>query len=664
MIAGIRAKSLQRANRAWDLVSSGCVIFAIGFLIVSSGTTSADFKTGLSAYERNDYAVAFREWFFVAEQGDALAQFYVARMYEEGKGVRRSFGEARRWYDRAAATLPPGEERERAIRGRDRVAFELAKMLVDPGVVGSWRLMVPDPASGTAAEWLLDINDAGDFWFKITRATASRSEQGTFRAKDGKWQWTTRNEEQSGSYRVIDADAIEITGVLGTARWTRVRAFAQQSIDVSPKPRGLPQKPGFLPGSKDLPPVPKGPENIIRSGAFGRVLFEDDFRSKHQLLAESGPFCKTSYGDGGFIVEDVAPQGICRLVLSNAGEFQASVRIEVSTRLRRGGQNYGYGLMFGQAQDGRTYYTLTINKDGYHAVSLNQDGKWTPLLEWKQDPAIKAGYGATNRIAVEVQSRTIRVFVNDKQVGLVQGPANVAGKIGFYLDLMGMETVFSDLRVTELAPSGSSPQVSPKPSAPTVAGGRVLFQDDFRSQRLGAEVSECAKTSYADGFIMENIDRSNGCRHGLLAAGKFADNVRIELSARLRKGRQDAGYGLMFGKGEGNDSILYSLFVTADGFHSLWLISSVTDFKLLIPWTRHTSVRTGYEALNRLAVEIQGRSIKTFVNGIQVGNVQAQAPVTGFIGFTVGTPGMEVVFTNVRVVELAKPEATSRAHQP
>ena len=120
----------------------------------------------------------------------------------------------------------------------------------------------------------------------------------------------------------------------------------------------------------------------------------------------------------------------------------------------------------------------------------------------------------------------------------------------------------------------------------------------------------------------------------------------------------------MFGKQDGNDSILYNFPVTADGFHSLWLISSVTDFKLLIPWARHMSVRTGYDALNRLAVEIQGRSIKTFVNGIQVGNVQAQAPVTGFIGFTVATPGMEVVFTNVRVIELLKPELTSRAQQP
>ena len=525
--------------------------------------------------------------------------------------------------------------------------------------------MVPDPVTGTLAEWFLDINDAGDFWFKITRATASRSEQGTFKAKDGKWQWTTRNEEQNGTYRVVDADAIELTGILGTARWTRVRAVAQQPIDISPKPRLLPQKPGPLPGSKDVPPAPKVPETTTPSGALGSVLFEDDFRSKHQWPVESGPSCKTSYGDGGFIVEDVAPQGMCRLVLSSAGEFQARVRIEIAARLRRGGQNYGYGLMFGRAQDGRSYYTLTINKDGYYTMSLSQDGKWAPLLDWKQDPAVKTGYRSMNRLAVEIQGRSIRAYINDKHVALVQAPAEVTGQIGFYLDLLEMETLFSALRVTDLSPSSPAPPLFPKPFGPEVATGKVLFQDDFRSQRLGAEVSECAKTSYADGFIMENIDRSNGCRQGLLAAGKFADNVLIELSARLRKGRQDTGYGLMFGKREDNDSILYNFPVTADGFHSLWLVSSVTEFKLLIPWTRHTSVRTGYDALNRLAVEIQGRSIRTFVNGVQVGNVQAHAPVTGFIGFTVGMPGMEVVFTNVRVTEFPKPGVTtSRTNRP
>ena len=201
MIASIRAKSLDLGKRAREFGSTGCILFASGFFILFGGTAPADFKAGLDAYTQNRYEIAFREWLPLAEQGDGLAQLYVARMYEEGKGVRRSFGEARRWYDRAAATLPPGEERERAIRGRNRVAFELTKAHVDPGVVGSWHLMMPDPTGGTPQAWLLEINDAGDFWFKITRATASRSETGTFKAKDGKWQWTTRNDEQNGTYR-------------------------------------------------------------------------------------------------------------------------------------------------------------------------------------------------------------------------------------------------------------------------------------------------------------------------------------------------------------------------------------------------------------------------------------------------------------------------------
>ena len=123
MIASIRAKSLDLGKRAREFGSTGCILFASGFFILFGETASADFKAGLDAYTQNRYEIAFREWLPLAEQGDGLAQLYVARMYEEGKVVRRSFSEARRWYDLAAATLPPGEERERAIR--ERIAWLL-----------------------------------------------------------------------------------------------------------------------------------------------------------------------------------------------------------------------------------------------------------------------------------------------------------------------------------------------------------------------------------------------------------------------------------------------------------------------------------------------------------------------------------------------------------
>jgi hypothetical protein len=509
--------------------------------------------------------------------------------------------------------------------------------------------MMPDPTGDTPQEWLLEINDAGDFWFKITRATASRLETGTFKAKDGKWQWTTRGDEQSGTYRVIDTNSIELTGILGTARWMRVQSIAQQSSGISPKPNLVPQKPGLFP--KDVPPAPKVPATGTPPSTGGRVLFEDDFRTKRQLLDQTGPFCKTSYGDGGLIVEDVALQGRCRLILSNAGEFRANVRIEVSARLRRGGQNYGYGLMFGRTQDGRSYYTLTINKDGYYTVSLNQDGKWTPLLDWKQDPAVKLGYGSMNRMAVEVQGRSIRAYINDKHVGVVQSPAEPTGQIGFYLDLLGMETVFSDLRVTELPRvTGPTPQVSSKSPGPPVAGGRVLFEDNFRTQQWRSGIGDCAKSSYGDGgFIVENIHQSSGCGFRLSEAGKFSGNVRIELTAALRKGRQDSGYGLVFGMEEPGRSRFYTFYVTADGWYGLL---ANRDSKVLIQWTKHPSVRTGYNGSNNLIVEIQDRTIKVLINGIQVGVVQAPAAIVGSIELGTGWPGMEVIFTNVRVTEL------------
>ena len=63
----------------------------------------ADFKTGMDAYNREDFATALREWRPLAEQGDARAQFSFGLLYENGDGVPRDYAKARQWYEKAAA---------------------------------------------------------------------------------------------------------------------------------------------------------------------------------------------------------------------------------------------------------------------------------------------------------------------------------------------------------------------------------------------------------------------------------------------------------------------------------------------------------------------------------------------------------------------------------
>jgi hypothetical protein len=54
-------------------------------------------------YSRGDYATALRFFRPMAEQGDARAQFGLASMYLEGKGVPQDYGKALKWFRGAAA---------------------------------------------------------------------------------------------------------------------------------------------------------------------------------------------------------------------------------------------------------------------------------------------------------------------------------------------------------------------------------------------------------------------------------------------------------------------------------------------------------------------------------------------------------------------------------
>ena len=72
-------------------------------LIFSCSTAwAADFDKGLAAARAGDFATALAEWKPLAEQGDAVAQFYLGVMYANGEGVLEDDKEAVKWFKLAA----------------------------------------------------------------------------------------------------------------------------------------------------------------------------------------------------------------------------------------------------------------------------------------------------------------------------------------------------------------------------------------------------------------------------------------------------------------------------------------------------------------------------------------------------------------------------------
>ena len=75
---------------------------ALLILLGASSVCAAEYDVGAAAYAKGDYEAAFVQWRTLARQGDARAQYSLARMYADGIGMAEDDEAALYWF-RAAA---------------------------------------------------------------------------------------------------------------------------------------------------------------------------------------------------------------------------------------------------------------------------------------------------------------------------------------------------------------------------------------------------------------------------------------------------------------------------------------------------------------------------------------------------------------------------------
>ena len=71
------------------------------------GAVSADYSSGLSAYNKGNYKVALSEWLPLAKEGVSQAQYNLGGMYAKGYGVVINDKDAVFWYKKAAEQAHP-----------------------------------------------------------------------------------------------------------------------------------------------------------------------------------------------------------------------------------------------------------------------------------------------------------------------------------------------------------------------------------------------------------------------------------------------------------------------------------------------------------------------------------------------------------------------------
>jgi uncharacterized protein len=77
-------------------------LISVCLTVAFASTAFADFRSGVEAYQIGNDVTALQEFWTLAHQGHAGAQFNLGVLYARGRGVAQDFSQAARWYRLAA----------------------------------------------------------------------------------------------------------------------------------------------------------------------------------------------------------------------------------------------------------------------------------------------------------------------------------------------------------------------------------------------------------------------------------------------------------------------------------------------------------------------------------------------------------------------------------
>lgn len=138
-----------------------------------------DLAAAKAAYGKSDYRTALIGFTTAAQQGNSEAQVLLARMYEDGQGVRQNYGEAFRWYTRAAEHQNASPIAEYSV---GRLYAEGHGVATNTAAALKWLHFASDHGNGDASFYL------GDMYYRGTGVQVDRYEAvrlGALSAKQG-----------------------------------------------------------------------------------------------------------------------------------------------------------------------------------------------------------------------------------------------------------------------------------------------------------------------------------------------------------------------------------------------------------------------------------------------------------------------------------------------
>jgi hypothetical protein len=367
----------------------------------------------------------------------------------------------------------------------------------------------------------------------------------------------------------------------------------------------------------------------------GNVVFEDDFRKMDLAWGR---------GDKNTFVTPNHAFGLAAIADHLNGRFNESSRyadvdicVNAFVSIAADPTTMG-GLLFWGDSDNDNYF-LAITADGrfgvYHLRNSTVADKPIPLTTTS---ALKTGKSIPNAIEISLRGNQGTVIINGQTVGSFTGqPPTKGGYIGLQMAAATASAAAWGFYHLVVAAPASGPQaaveqaashaVAPSSSSPSAApacGGRILYQDDFRT----------LDPSWG------TTDQSFYVKNGALMVAAAAAMTTSRANDKARYGDFDVcvlagsplppktagSAGLIFWATDAQN--FYVLAVSNRGSYAV-LRYAGGEVSAAVPWTSTPAIKTGAGVWNALEVSAVGNTASIAINGRALNTLQGTPPAGG-----------------------------------
>jgi hypothetical protein len=389
---------------------------------------------------------------------------------------------------------------------------------------------------------------------------------------------------------------------------------------------------------------PEGPDKYVRNETSGPLTLRDDFSQATGLWEQSQTIVVSGTYEMRLEQPNYDSYGLF-LGASAVRNFDMAVDV---TQIS-GSPIAEYGIRFRQASPG-DHLMFSISGNGFFRLLRVSDETYSSAVPWTKSELIKTDAGAVNRLRVIADGATITGFINDQQVLEYRDAVQLSGQLT--LGLVTFEQGDLTVRFDNIA--GKAEDESGGVAGQTIPEVDLAetFDDPATAQWSigGAEIANGAYEVFVGGAVQSwQQPLPTG-------SSRVEGNFVLEVEATLLSGMTElTAYGVMFG--DGGEFDFYTLYLFPDGSVGLFRSEKDGSGGALVPPTLHEAVLPGYNATNKIKIEVLDNVLSITVNDQILGEfpLNPDMEIRGMVGLIVSSGDVEGIrarFDNFRLEEM------------